>query len=81
MDSDELPRLTRLAQRTGDGDPIEALAAIAELRKVLERQEAVLVRRARTQGRSWARIAEVLGVSRQAVHKKHGGRRLFRSDD
>lgn len=78
MESDEV---ARLAQRTVDDDPIEALAAVAELRKALERQEAVLVRRARTQGRSWAQIAEVLGVSRQAVHKKHGGRRLFRAED
>lgn len=78
MESDEV---ARLAQRTVDEDPIEALAAVAELRKALERQEAVLVRRARTQGRSWAQIAEVLGVSRQAVHKKHGGRRLFRAED
>jgi hypothetical protein len=32
------------------------------------------VRRAREQGWSWQDIAGVLGVSRQAVHQKHGGR-------
>jgi predicted DNA-binding protein YlxM (UPF0122 family) len=32
------------------------------------------VRRARELGWSWQEIAEVLGVSRQAVHKKHGRR-------
>jgi predicted DNA-binding protein YlxM (UPF0122 family) len=30
---------------------------------------------ARDQGWSWQEIAEVLGVSRQAVHKKHARRR------
>lgn len=74
-------QLTQLARRAGDDDPVAALAAVAEMRRELERQEAVLVRRARTQGTSWAQIAESLGVSRQAVHKKHGGRRLFSSED
>jgi predicted DNA-binding protein YlxM (UPF0122 family) len=32
------------------------------------------VRRARALGWSWQEIADVLGVSRQAVHKKHGRR-------
>ncbi|MFH8620100.1 helix-turn-helix domain-containing protein [Streptomyces sp. NPDC017979] len=73
-------QLTQLARRAGDDDPVAALAAVAEMRRELERQEAVLVRRARTQGASWAQIAESLGVSRQAVHKKHGGRRLFGSE-
>ena len=31
---------------------------------------------ARERGWSWQQIADALGVSRQAVHKKHGGRRL-----
>ncbi|NGO72168.1 helix-turn-helix domain-containing protein [Streptomyces boncukensis] len=78
MGSDQL---TELARRAGDDDPVAALTAVAEMRRELERQEAVLVRRARAQGTSWAQIAEALGVSRQAVHKKHGGRRLFRSED
>ncbi|MEU9609741.1 hypothetical protein [Streptomyces sp. NPDC048057] len=78
MGSDQL---TQLARRAGDDDPVAALAAVAEMRRELERQEAVLVRRARTRGASWAQIAESLGVSRQAVHKKHGGRRLFGSKD
>ena len=33
---------------------------------------AVQVRNARTKGWSWQDIAGALGVSRQAVHKKHG---------
>jgi predicted transcriptional regulator len=38
------------------------------------RLESVMVRRARNNGASWAQIATVLGVSKQAVHKKHGGK-------
>lgn len=60
-----------VAQAEGD-DPVSALAALRALRTQVERQEAVLVRRARTSGLSWAAIATVLGVSRQAVHKKYG---------
>ncbi|MGW2161450.1 hypothetical protein [Nonomuraea sp. NPDC001699] len=41
-------------------------------------QEAVAVRRARTQGDHWTEIAAALGISKQAVHKKYGGRGLFR---
>lgn len=43
----------------------------------MERLEAVQVRRARTRGLTWEQIAEALGVTRQAVHRKHGGRRLL----
>jgi hypothetical protein len=67
--------LVRLTQATADDDPIKALAAVAELRRQAERLEAVQVRRARAQSLPWIRIAEALGVSKQAVHKKYGGRR------
>ncbi|MBB6119079.1 helix-turn-helix domain-containing protein [Nocardiopsis algeriensis] len=56
----------------GDRDPITELAALAELCADLERRKAVLVRRARNDGVTWAAIATVLGVSKQAVHKKYG---------
>ena len=36
--------------------------------------EAAQVENAFIAGWSWARIAEVLGVSKQAVHKKHAKR-------
>jgi predicted DNA-binding protein YlxM (UPF0122 family) len=36
--------------------------------------EAAQVENAFVAGWSWARIAEVLGVSKQAVHKKHARR-------
>nr|WP_182114347.1 hypothetical protein [Actinotalea sp. JY-7876] len=69
---------TLVGQAEGD-DPVSALAALRALRAEIERQEAVQVRRARLRGVSWAGIATLLGVSRQAVHKKHGGSRLGRS--
>ncbi|MCP9987021.1 hypothetical protein LUX01_10225 [Streptomyces sudanensis] len=62
---------------TGNADPLEALRETAALRHRLEGQEEVLVYRARTAGATWTQIAEALGVSKQAVHKKYGGRRLF----
>lgn len=63
---------TQLASAAGDRDPRVGLRAVAALRKLLERLEAVQVRNARVQGWSWQEIAAELGVSRQAVHKKHG---------
>ena len=66
--------MVRFATQAADADdPLGALRALANLRRETERQEAVLVRRARVRGTSWAAIAAVLGVSKQAVHKKHGG--------
>ena len=69
-------RLFELVEATGSQDPIAGLAATAALRAELERNEAVLVRRARVAGVTWAQIAAALGVSKQAVHKKYGGRLL-----
>jgi DNA-directed RNA polymerase specialized sigma24 family protein len=63
-----------LAARAGDHDPRVGLRAVAALRRLLEQLEAVQVRSARVQGWSWQDIAEELGVSKQAVHKKHGRR-------
>ena len=44
------------------------------LRRTLEALEAAQVENAFVAGWSWARMAEVLGVSKQAVHKKHAKR-------
>jgi hypothetical protein len=63
---------TDLAERAGDRDPRVGLRAVAALRRLLETLEAVQVRAAREQGWSWQDIADELGVSRQAAHKKHG---------
>lgn len=73
--------LAAAAVRAEDNDPIEALRALAELRHRSDRLEAVAVRRARVRGLLWSEIAAALGVSKQAVHKKYGGRRLLPGDN
>ncbi|MCL3861242.1 hypothetical protein [Actinotalea sp. K2] len=73
----DVDQLSLLAARAAVPDPLLALDAVGRLRAEVERTEAVLVRRARTSGATWLQIATALGVSKQAVHKKHGGRRLF----
>ena len=55
-------------------DPRAGLEAVVALRRTLEALEAAQVENAFVAGWSWARIADVLGVSRQAVHKKHAAR-------
>ncbi|MCX5207111.1 hypothetical protein OG897_37615 [Streptomyces sp. NBC_00237] len=77
----EIDQLVVLAQAAKGVDPVAGLSATVEVRREMERLEAVLVRRARTQGRTWADIAAALGISKQAVHKKYGGRGLFRNQD
>ncbi len=58
-----------------DGDIFAALDALVALRQQADRREAVLVRKARAQGLTWSEIAFLLGVSKQAVHKRYGGSR------
>lgn len=66
---------TDLADAAAGPDPRVGLRAVRALRRLVEHLEETQVRRARQLGWSWQDIAEVLGVSRQAVHKKHGGTR------
>ncbi len=61
-----------LSGQASGADPRTGLRAVRALRRLLEHLEETQVRRARELGWSWQEIAEVLGVSRQAVHKKHG---------
>nr|WP_139177885.1 helix-turn-helix domain-containing protein [Ruania alba] len=69
--------MSALAQAADDdGDLYRGLDALVRLRQEADRREAVLVRRARAQGLTWAEIATLLGVSKQAVHKKYGGSRF-----
>ena len=60
---------------TTDPDPAVGLRAVAALRRLVEQLEDLQVEHARTLGWSWADIATALGVSKQAVHKKHSGPR------
>ena len=68
--------MTRITatQLQGAQDPREGLEAVVALRRTLEALEAAQVENAFVAGWSWAKIAEVLGVSKQAVHKKHAKR-------
>ena len=69
---------TKLAAAAASRDPVVGLQAVAALRRLLETLESLQVGNARDQGWSWQEIATALGVSRQAVHKKHAGSRLRR---
>lgn len=55
-------------------DPAEGLAAVVALRRLADRLEDAEVERAVRRGWSLAQVAEALGVTRQAVHKKHAKR-------
>lgn len=66
-----------LASAAANAGPAVGLRAVAALRKVLERLEALQVDNARSLGWSWQAIADELHVSKQAVHRKHRERRLF----
>jgi predicted ArsR family transcriptional regulator len=55
-------------------NPADGLAAVVALRRLAERLEAAEVERAMRDGWSWSEVAEALGVTRQAVHKKHAKR-------
>jgi hypothetical protein len=70
---------TDLADAAGSTDPIVGLRAVAALRQLLESLEALQVQNARDQDWSWQEIATALGVSKQAVHKKHSVSRRLRT--
>ena len=71
---------TKLANAAGSRDPAVGLRAVAALRDLLDHLERLQVDNAREQGWQWQLIADHLGVSKQAVHKKHGRRRLLRKE-
>ena len=64
---------TIVGAAAGD-DPTEGLRAVRALRDLADRLETLQVERARQLGWSWQDVADALGVSKQAVHKKHGRR-------
>ena len=68
------PELAAAAGAADSADPRTGLQAVAALRRLLEQLGALQVNNARAHGWSWQEIAVVLGISRQAVHKKHARR-------
>lgn len=60
---------------TGTPDPLgstaDGLAAVVALRELADRLEDAEVERALREGWTWTQIADALGITRQAVHKKH----------
>jgi hypothetical protein len=53
-------------------EPDVGLTAVVALRQLVEVLEELQVSRARQLGWSWRDIARRLGVTKQAVHYKHG---------
>jgi hypothetical protein len=70
--------VTKAAEATSSKDPDVGLAAVASLRALVDVLEALQVDNARANGWTWQAIAERLGVSKQAVHEKYAGGRIFR---
>jgi hypothetical protein len=60
-----------LVDEATSSDPAVGLRAVRALGRLADSLEELHVRRARALGWSWQQIADELGVSRQAVHKKH----------
>lgn len=53
------------------GGTSDRLAAVIALRELADRLEDATVEQALREGWSWTDVAQALGVTRQAVHKKH----------
>jgi transcriptional regulator with GAF, ATPase, and Fis domain len=53
-------------------DCADAFATVVALRRLADQMERKAVDRALSQGWSWQRIAQALGVTRQAAHKRLG---------
>ena len=54
-------------------EPSDALATVVALRAMADQLERKAVRQAIADGWTWAQVAEALGVTKQAAHKKHAG--------
>jgi hypothetical protein len=64
--------LAQLSAGSTADDPAVGLRAVVALRRLADQVEIAQVGAARRDGWSWEQIGDALGVSRQAVHKKHG---------
>jgi DNA-binding NarL/FixJ family response regulator len=71
---DGMSDAAQLARGTTSDDPAVGLPAVAGMRALLETLEELQVATARANGWTWQQIAAALGVTKQAVHKKHGRR-------
>ena len=72
----------QVATAASSKDPSVGLRAVRSLRVLVERLEGLQVQNARNSGMTWEQIAQLLGVTRQAVHKKYaGGRGPLRRKD
>jgi len=69
-----MDKATEAATAASSSDPQVGLRAVVALQRLAEALEALQVDNARRKGWSWQQIADALGVSKQAVHKKHAGR-------
>ena len=65
----------QVASAASSRDPAVGLKAVRALRALVDRLEALQVENARDEGWTWEQIAHLLGVTRQAVHKKYAGGR------
>ncbi len=59
---------------TTPNDPAAAIAAVIGLRRLADRMEREAVERAVDEGWTWQQIAQALGVTRQAAHRRHAAR-------
>jgi hypothetical protein len=55
-----------------DRSSLRAIAELADQRTAVEVALTDAVRRARLAGRSWSEIGAMLGVSKQAAHRRYG---------
>jgi hypothetical protein len=65
----------QVATAASSKDPAVGLRAVRSLRVLVERLEGLQVQNARDSGMTWEQIAQLLGVTRQAVHKKYASGR------
>ena len=66
--------LEKAREVTAAREPLDALRALVDLRRELDEAEARHVEGALHEGHSWGQVAEALGISKQAAHKRHAQR-------